>query len=425
MNILIFDDNESNAKATEQKIVSQEIASHEISSDGNIVLLFDTKSEKSLTDFLSNKFFSAVSAILKSSASADNKELNWIGEFDVLIVDNDLTDLELGGAMLTAESIIGYLRAFTDVPYIISLNKNHDVDFDLRYLYGDYQSFSDLALNTNHLSNQRLWGGKSDGEFAPWYWPCIKDAVQRRKNQIEFVENNLQVSAWKALEFPLAANEYLSLRAKSRFSSGIGIQDATFEDFFESSHLLPPKEIKELHAMAKEGDQLARSAVFRISAYEVDRWLRRDVLVTQDVLIDLPHLLAQMPFLLGDNAEKLDCWNAVIASKKSPFGLDENLYKNHLASAQFGHDMWVPGPCFWWPRLKSDDDLVEHFFTDRNVSWPAALFCEDVSHFVSNTDAEDPPQEFEAEIDGSWRRRYITNLSGFNYSPPGRIIGKA
>ncbi|MYF08950.1 MAG: hypothetical protein F4233_13875, partial [Rhodospirillaceae bacterium] len=161
MNILIFDDNESNAKATEQKIVSQEIASHEISSDGNIVLLFDTKSEKSLTDFLSNKFFSAVSAILKSSASADNKELNWIGEFDVLIVDNDLTDLELGGAMLTAESIIGYLRAFTDVPYIISLNKNHDVDFDLRYLYGDYQSFSDLALNTNHLSNQRLWGGKS------------------------------------------------------------------------------------------------------------------------------------------------------------------------------------------------------------------------------------------------------------------------
>src|SRR5215217_5431353 len=48
-------------------------------------------------------------------------------EADIVILDNKLTELELAWARLTAESIAGYVRAFTAAPYVISLNMNEDV----------------------------------------------------------------------------------------------------------------------------------------------------------------------------------------------------------------------------------------------------------------------------------------------------------
>ena len=80
-------------------------------------------------------------------------------DFDIVVLDNNLAALEVSGARQTAESIAGYIRAFTNIPYIVSLNKNPEVDFDLRYLLGDYQTQADVALNTDHLANRALWRG--------------------------------------------------------------------------------------------------------------------------------------------------------------------------------------------------------------------------------------------------------------------------
>ncbi len=422
MNILILDDNERNARNTESKIISQESAYREITPNGRVKLLFDKQSKKELTNFLSNDFFAAVSSILKGSEVTENGKLDWIDEFDVLMIDNNLTDLSLSGVMLTAESIIGYLRAFTDVPYIISLNKNPLVDFDLRYLFGDYQSISDLALNSRHLSSRKLWGEKSEAKFSPWYWPHIKAAVKRRREQIDFVASNLENSVWETLGFPSMEYEYLSLRARSRFLPDIDIRETSFIEFFKSSHILPPAEIEKINKLANKGNELARKAIYRISAYEVDRWLRRDVLAAQDVLIDLPHLLAQMPFLLGDKVNNIECWNAALEYKDPPFGLNEKFYKKHLIAAHFSHNLWVSGPCFWWPLLKADDDLVKLFFGAKRSDCPDAVFCEDVSNFVSVTGTSDSPKEFEADIDGSWIRRYVMDLRDWSYSPRRRII---
>ena len=344
-----------------------------------------------------------------------------------MIVDNNLTGLELDGARLTAETIIGYLRAFTDVPYIISLNKNLHVDFDLRYLFGDYQSLADLALNARHLSNGRLWEADAGEAFAPWYWPHVAGAVDRRREQIDFLATNWKGPVWEALGFPPEADDYLSLRAKSPLSSTKqDMREASFEVFFDSSRVLAPAEINRLRELAGEEVDFAQRALLQISAYEVDRWLRRDVLGAQDVLIDLPHLVAQMPFLLGEHASDLDCWNKVATSEEPPFGLDRQLFEKHLRPALFGHSMWVPGPCFWWPRLKSDVALTECFF-DADGDWPDAVFCEDVSRFVSIAGEEesDSPQEFEAEIEGSWARRYIAFVGDYLYSPRSRVLGKA
>jgi len=404
MKILICDDKPDQAERTKRGIASR----------GSVEILSDEKLKQALSSFLGS-----VSNILDGAAVTDSE----FDGYDVLIVDNNLTELQLAGARLTAEAIIGYLRAFADTPYIISLNKNPHVDFDLSYLFGDYQSLADLALNSGHLSNRRLWGGKSEYDFAPWYWPRIADAADRRRKQIKFITENFNRPVWEALGFPKDANDYLSLQARSPLLSIEGKDwETSFGSFFSRSRALPPAEITKL---AKTQDQSVEKAVHRIAAYEVDRWLRRDVLGPQDVLIDLPHVLAQMPFLLGAKANNLENWNEVLQYEKPAFGLDEQLFQKHLVPAIFSHSMWVPEPCFWWPSLKSDDALVDRFLTARGDGWPDAVFCEDISHFVSITEAEAPPQEFEAGIDGSWRRRYVIDLNHFKYSPRARIIESA
>ena len=370
-------------------------------------------------------FFVSISAALDGAISADELEPEEFAGFDLAIVDNNLTGLELEGARLTAESIIGYLRAFTDIPYIVSLNKERLVDFDLRFLFGDYQSLGDLALNTPHLSSDCLWGDEPVTGFAPWYWPRLPDAAARRKRQVSSLAENLNESVWKALDFPPEADEYLSRRAREPLTVSGDHDDSetNFEAFFNASHALQPAEKDSL--LARRADGHARRAIAHIAAYEVDRWLRRDILGTQDVLIDLPHLVAQMPFLLGEHASQLDAWNQAVRAERDPFGFDERLFRDHLEAARFASEIWAPVPCFWWPSLRSDEDLTELFFAAAG-DWPDAVFCEDVSRFVPVAGDElfEPPREFEADIGGSWQRRYVAVEGDYLYSPRSHL-GKA
>ena len=388
-----------------------------------------------VADLAGDELKSALTALFKRVSKALNGEReseDWDGPdkfegYDIAIVDNDLTVLELVGARLTAETIIGYLRAFTDIPYIVSLNKNSHVDFDLRYLFGDYQSLADLALNARHLRNDRLWDAEAGEEFAPWYWPRLAEAAERRRQQIRFLERGFEQPVWEALGFPVEAEEYMSLRAKAPLSSGDEeIQEAGFDVFLKASRTLPPAEIEKLRELANDGADHARKAIRRIAAYEVDRWVRRDLLGTQDVLIDLPHLVAQMPFLVGERADDIDGWNAVLAASDPYFGLDRTLFQRHLESARLSHEMWVPGPCFWWPKLKADGDLTDRFLS-ADDDWPDAVFCEDVSRFVVVDDSgeHDSPLEFEAELEGSWGRRNIAHVEDYAYTPRSRILGTA
>ena len=413
MKILVCDDELGQCERTEREVESR----------GDVTGLAGEELREAL-----RSFFRGVSTALNGGSIPvdcvlDAPEFN---EYDLVIVDNNLTGLELDGARVTAETIIGYIRAFTDIPYIVSLNKNLHLDFDLRYLFGDCQSLADLALNTPHLSNDWLWCADVVPEFAPWYWPRLPDAVARRKEQINALDENLETSVWKALEFPPEADEYLSYGAKAALSASENqeTRETTFEAFFEISCALPPAE-KEALAKAKDAG-MARQAMHRIASYEVDRWLRRHVLGPQDVLIDLPHLLAQMPFLLGDGANQLEAWNQVVRPEGEPFGLDETLFHTHLREARFAKSFWVPTPCFWWPSLKADDRLTKLFF-EAEGNWPDAVFCEDVSRFVYASDEGQwgPPKEFEAEIAGSWPRRYVLCEGDYQYSPRSHIVGSA
>ncbi len=345
---------------------------------------------------------------------------------DIVILDNDLTALATDGAAITADWIATYVRGFWDVAYVVSLNKNREVDFDLRYLLGDPDSPADLALNEDHLGNVGLWRGCAMGctdPFLPWYWPALRQVAQDRRAQIEFVKTHFTESILQALSFPRECLEFLSRHAKGRFSSTAyddgGLYEVTFERFFIDSCTSVSAQQKR-KVLAGIASAEAMDVVARIVAAELEKWIRRYVVTPQDVLIDLPHLIARMPFVMGSRSDDIAAWNTCLRATEAPYGLDEEIYTTHLLSAAFASDIWTKSACFWWPLLKSSRELNELFF-DKNVQWAAGAFFEDTSSFSTLRKGQGGAKEFVGEFEGSWRRRYVMHLENRNYVPPSQF----
>lgn len=422
MRVLVCDDRKRGAGENVQRMI-EKTAHHET------VLLSAADLTKAITDF----FRCRVEPVLRGNYSRQTQEDSasvLTSGFDIAILDNNLSELDFGGTRQTAESIAGYLRAFGNIPYVVSLNKNPHVDFDLRHLVGDHETRADLAVNETHLSNRALWNGDPDDAtdgFLPWYWPVLNDAPARRRAQIQFVEEHFAEPILKSLGFPTSALSSLSRHAKGALSPETehvtSLAKVTFKTFFvKACRSLPIRADRERLARAVPRENLARTVMSRVAAGELDRWIRRDLLGPQDVLVDLPHLLMRMPFLLGQRANDVKHWNEAASSTRRPYGLSLQLYDEHLHKARFVHDAWTKSPCFWWRTLKSKDDLNKMFWQDSS-SWAEAVYCEDTSRFrQGNAEAGRPATEFAAEFDGSWNRRYIADLRGKHYVPKSRLV---
>lgn len=420
MRVLICDDRAEDCEATKNALV-------EGVPDGVDCELMHSDELKDNLE----KFFAQVRLVLDPETKDRNVESDFDG-YDVILIDNALTHITLPGSRLTAEVIAGYIRAFSTSPYIVSLNKNDRKDFDLSYLVGDRTTRADLAINTEHLENKALWTGRqadAADRFLPWYWPALLDASDRRRRQIAFVEEHLDASILDSLDFPPEAIDNLSRHALSVLSplvssdeegdgAGKPAEEITFRQFFEAhERSLPAREDRETTLSKGLTDVIAK-----VAAADLDLWFRRDLLGPQDVLVDLAHLVARMPFLLGDRAGSLAAWNEAVATTEEPFGFQPEIYEKHIKNARHSNDDWCARPTFWWPRLKRDDQLNELFFGD-DVIWPDFVFCEDTSQFsVYAQEGEDSRvTEFAAEFGGAWDRRFVSRLEGKSYEPRSRF----
>jgi hypothetical protein len=357
---------------------------------------------------------------------------------DIVILDNNLTHLENSGPPLTAESIAGYVRAFTKASYVVSLNLNPDVDFDLDYLIGDFSTRADVALNTDHLSIAALWNRSSapaeDG-FLPWYWPQLESVQKQRQQQIEFVRTRLDQPVLKVLGFDDDAIELLSPHARGALSpeaasdgeiarGGPSLKEVTFRDhFIVKDRSIPLKPARQALSKAeKAGNRELTDVIARVVAADIDLWFRRDIVGPQEPLVDVPHLLMRFPFLLGKGAGYIEAWNEAAPADSEPYGLDKELYSAYLARRKFEHDLWVPTACFWWPKLRMDEKLNERFFEAKQGDWADAVFCEDCSKFLERSPEHGKaPTEFAAEFEGAWGRRYVAHIDGRSYSPLSRL----
>lgn len=390
--------------------------------------------DKDLTGALEG-LFERVESCLKDPKKCKTGKKLAFDDIDVVILDNNLANLHIKGTRLTAESLAGYVRAFTGASYVVSLNKNPNVDFDLRYLVGDYATHADLALNATHLSNRALWTGNTEDAtngFLPWYWPCLNTVAGRRREQIAFVQSHLHEPVFSSLDIPKAAYNFLSLHARgalyplaeadgARNDGSKPLEEVTFMDVFLARDRSLPVEDDRKSLYDFAGDEIS-TIVSRAVASDVDLWFRRDVLGPQEALVDVPHLLARMPFLLGRRASDIREWQKTVLTNTPPFGLDPELYKKHVAKTKFEHDMWVRSPALWWAELKGDENLDALFFERKQEEWPDAVFCEDKSSFVERLPENgSPPTEFSAEFEGSWGRRYVAKVEHTRYVPLSRF----
>jgi hypothetical protein len=393
--------------------------------------------EPHLTEEL-KKLFESIKTFFKDPKTTASLPRLLFEGADIIILDNNLTHLEVTGARLTAESIAGYVRAFSNAVYIISLNKNLDVDFDLRFLVGDYSTRADLALNTDHLANPALWTGspaKAKDGFLPWYWPRLEEAASRRRKQNEFVTKHLDRPVFESLGFiddeaiSLLSAHAIGALSPSAAPDGV-YQDAgpirklTFRDVFVAENRsLPVKEEREqLNEAEQGGNLIARGIMARIVAADIDHWFRRDIIGPQEPLVDVPHLLLRMPFLLGVRANDIKKWNESAHAKTPPYGLERKLYDEHLARWKFGHEIWVPHACFWWHKLRVDERLNDLFFGVKEGDWADVVFCEDRSIFLERSPQQGGgPSEFPAEFEGPWTRRYVARIDKYKYAPRSRL----
>lgn len=366
-------------------------------------------------------------------------------DYDLVLLDFGLTTLNFD-FRLTAEHIAGYIRALTDVPFVVSLNKLGNIDFDLKYLLGDFDTRADLALHTDLLTNPGLWSGQVEaGEFCPWYWPRLNEAARRRKAQIEFIKENLDQPILGSLGFPDDAVEQLSLQAIAFLSpeaddgeaNGAGsVREVTFWQHFRSSNRTlirddrrglfgePDSDIP--NTAADVADNIKTIAA-RVVAGELDFWFRRDILGPQRLLIDAPHLQAKYRFRPGEGDEANPAaWSATAKELTPPYGLAEEFFKAIEASEfKQSHDgvdlIWTDKPCFWLPQIEDNDDFDE--FIELAEKHPKRhnnlVFCEDTRRFVDTK--RTPAHRFETALGRGIDVRYIEKLAAFDYSPKSQL----
>lgn len=397
-----------------------------------------------IAGFFSRGAADGVRGYLRSTFDVRNQEqlASEFDNYDIILLDNNLAELDVEGVPLTAESIAGYIRAFSCARYVISLNKNPEVNFDLKYLVGDFETKADLALNTEHLEIKNLWDGSAgEGAFCPWYWPALSKISRRREQQVKFVQDNLDRPILAALGFPTAARELLSMRAvgflsPTAISAGVPamggaepVARVTFWNHFQTSNrslsadnraaiALPdeadPKERAEkfrLMARAPK-DELARKIVARTVAAELDFWIRRDVLGPQEILVDSPHL--QMKLRIGLDPA-VEVWNTTAIDDDPPYGLAPKLYGPVFSQHKFANEFWTPHPAFWWPSIERDKNLSK-LKSDFQPVDEIIVFCEDTRQFVLRKAEGKSGYSFVPDGGKPWNPFYVRQW-GVGYTP--------
>ena len=334
-------------------------------------------------------------------------------EFDdasIFIIDYDLLKNQ-ETKFLTGEIIAYVVRAFSECKLIVGLNQYGHNPFDLT-LRGHPESFADLNLGEDQLSNPDLWRGDW-GElrrgYRPWYWPNLSDVLRHFDKRVKEVRKNLDKSICEVLGFDPQLFRLLP-RAVVQFigkSEGKESAETTFREFvLQSGNGLRSKDVDSSDDVLASLDD---DVLARVGAARISKWLERFVLPEQDILVDAPHLVSRYPSLIAGDGKEIQAWNrtAQLVDYRE-MGLNTDLIEPY----RFKKDYWVSRPVWFWDKLRECERIQE-----VTESWKPArrnwVFCEDASRFYNRKDCK----EFLADIDSPFTRRFVKDFKGVNYRP--------
>jgi len=252
---------------------------------------------------------------------------------------------------------------------------------------------ADVYISEEDLDSPRLWGVEGDAGYKPWSWPrliCLPDLISAAADACNLDDPVLQ-------SLDLSDSEILDRFYDPQLEVlGLDISpECTFRAAANSD---------ELGLQRKE--QTTEPILKRVAVSVVRRWLERLVLPSQNILIDMPHLMQHNPWLVPDRSN-LSAWNA---STEWWYGVD--------AVPSIATDAWNPAASALLGRNVWNVAQLPPAPTRDRVLASDPVFCEDSSTFVELSDATD----FSSDIAGPFSQRFIQRVSGVEYSPRRRLV---
>ena len=313
---------------------------------------------------------------MESNGGGDGDQVSKLDDTDILIVDNDLFDLSSLND-LSAETVANRAGVYTDCACIVVLNLNPDLDFDLTLL-GHPESKADLHINDKFVADLGLWQQcpREDSAFRPWHWPLLVQAVGLYKSRVEELiklldSNERDMPILDYFRFDDGSKRRLSRSAQAFLHPGKRAEETSFMDFIDGNAMAVSQMDGKLISERKDFEKTAR-----IGARRISKWLARYVLGPQDVLMDLPHLVEKMPFVVPvDKQECGEFWNSCARLEREP---DELAKK--FGIERFQMENWFDRPVFWTGGMETEEN-VGRLLKATGVNPLGLVFCEDSSAF--------------------------------------------
>ncbi|WP_296892699.1 hypothetical protein, partial [Thiobacillus sp.] len=308
----------------------------------------------------------------------------------------------------TGEGVARLARTFSECGIIVVLNQYLEAQFDLG-LRGHLESFADLNIDADLIAKPGLWTQVVDGHFRPWHWPVLADAVGSFKRRVNWLleGQNFQSSVTQTLGMTSDNAGKLSDTAFGFLAPGAtsfeGLEKVSFAEFVGSNSAAVD---------TRDGNslvQLDRAAAARLASSRIRKWVDREVLGPQDVLVDIPHLLQRAPYLMAGPTE-LDSWNDAAGGNKE-------LVSHVPQVAWFAATDWIVRPALWWSVVEADEGVSKVRATFDYSMAPDFVFAEDCSTFIPIAAAK----EFRAGFHNQYDRRYLKLFKGIRYSPQRRF----
>lgn len=349
----------------------------------------------------------------KEARLADSCELD---DVDILIVDNDLFDLPHLND-LSAETVANRVGVYTDCASIVVLNLSPDIDFDLTLL-GHPASKADVHINDGFVANPGLWQScpRKDGAFRPWEWPLLSKAgplhgARKEGATVLLGSDEREMPILDFLGFGPSARLRLSRSARAFLHPKKPAETVSFGDFVDGNEMAVSRD---------DGEQMVKredwAMVARIVARRISTWISRYVLGPQDVLVDLPHVVEKMPFVIpAEKQEAADFWSSCASLDDAPISLVDE-----LGISRFGKAEWLDRPAFWADGLESEENVAK--LLDKAKANPRGfVFCEDASWFFPAVECD----QFVAGYNSMTDRRFVRWLeaqgASNRYGPQSRL----
>ena len=319
---------------------------------------------------------------LDGNVTADHDPASVLDKTDILIVDNDLFHLPKHED-LSAETVASRVGVYTDCACIVVLNLTPDLDFDLTLL-GHPSSKADVHINDRFVADKGLWHEcpKKGGTFRPWHWPLLASTADLYRARVAEIVALLQSEGdtpiLDYLGFDEAARRRLSRAARAFLHPEKDATTVSFAHFVKDNTMAVGSRDG---AKIFERDDARKIA--RIGARRIAKWLAQYVVSPQDVLMDLPHLIERLPFLVPEEGrERADSWNSCAHLADAPVGLVDD-----LGIVRFEKAKWCDRPVFWTEGIETEE-IVRQLIVVEDANPEEFVFCEDSSafHKVGNCD---------------------------------------